>query len=245
MADPLKDVLPTDRPMTASDQDRFVGRDELGNKIYETLAGHRYTVRPATQEERDARQPLPVQAKKWWDEGANLPSGEQVLETLKAIPGQMVDTVNRTMSGTGTVGDFLDTAGMVAAPAAPNLVRAADADVLSALGASPKWKSMGEVTPSVKTPTEFRSPLLEIFSEATFPKDGLKGSAILKEIQDNPDIRTSEFKGMGLEIDPQKRYTKDELLDLLETNRYDVSTNIRRDYNGMQRQDDLLDQRLS
>ena len=243
MADPLKDVLPTDRPMTASDKDRFVGQDELGNKIYETLAGHRYTVRPATQQERDARQPLPVQAKKWWDEGANLPSGEQVLNTLKAIPGEMVNTIDRTMKGEGTVGDFLDTAGMVAAPAAPNLVRAADADVLSALGASPRWRAVEKAATDSKEvyPTEFRSPLLEVFSEATFPKEGLKGSAILKEVQDNPDIRASEFKGMGLEIDPQKRYTKDELLDLLETNRYDVSTNIRKDYSGMQRQDDLLD----
>jgi hypothetical protein len=60
----------------------------------------------------------------------------------------------------------------------------------------------------------FRSPIPEVLEQLTFPKDGIKGSQLLKEFQDSPSIRGSELKSIGVDINPQRRYTKEDLDNL-------------------------------
>ena len=40
----LESVPGFDRPMSANPNDRVVGEDELGRRVYETLTGQRYTL---------------------------------------------------------------------------------------------------------------------------------------------------------------------------------------------------------
>ena len=131
----LNNVLPFDRPMTAGSKDRIVGQDELGQTIYETPTGQRYTVRPATEEESKTTR---AKAEEWVEEGAPLPSWDQIVDTIKAIPGAMYDSAASAVRGKGTVGDALaivPTSG--AAGMATRIGQEFDPDVLSAMGAGP------------------------------------------------------------------------------------------------------------
>lgn len=69
----------------------------------------------------------------------------------------------------------------------------------------------------------FRSPIPEVLSSIEFPKNGIKGSQLLKEFQDNPSIRNSELKSLGVDIDPQQRYSKDEIDNLFEGKLWNAS----------------------
>jgi hypothetical protein len=65
---------------------------------------------------------------------------------------------------------------------------------------------------------EFRSPVREVLDDLEIPSKGLKGSQFLKELQDNPTIRNSEVTSLDLQIDPMKRYTKEELASIVDEN---------------------------
>lgn len=69
---------------------------------------------------------------------------------------------------------------------------------------------------------EWRSPIPEVAANMTIPSQGIKGSQFLKELQDNPSIRNSEVKAVGLQIDPMRRYTREELVDITRENSYEV-----------------------
>lgn len=83
---------------------------------------------------------------------------------------------------------------------------------------------------------KWRSGILEIVEDMEFPNQGMKGSQLIKEWQDNPDIKNSELKALDLDIDPQKRYTKEEVKELLDKSIYEVSGNSHYKYSGQQRQ---------
>lgn len=116
----LENVLPFDRPMSAGKNDRFVGFDEFGQKIYETPLKQRYTIRPATKEESQTTR---AKVEDWIEEGAPLPSKEQVVEAIKDLPAAMYDSAANAVRGTGTVGDVI---GMASASAAPGVGRLLD-----------------------------------------------------------------------------------------------------------------------
>jgi hypothetical protein len=66
------------------------------------------------------------------------------------------------------------------------------------------------------TVATFRSPIPDILGQITFPRDGIKGSQLLKELQDSPSVRGSELRSLGVNIDPQKRYSEEEARNLFE-----------------------------
>ncbi len=84
--------------------------------------------------------------------------------------------------------------------------------------------------------TLFRSPIESVIQQLEYPRDGIKGAQFLKELKDNPDVRDSEVAGIGLDIDPQKRYTQQELMDAVSGRLYDVSVQNSKDYVGYQYQ---------
>lgn len=98
-----------------------------------------------------------------------------------------------------------------------------------------------EHLPKVPQQTDFRSPLREVLDGWEFPKNGITGAQFLKGLQDNPTIRNSEIKSWGLELDPQRRYTKDELLNIIEPRQYNVFTEKQNVFGQYQRQQDLAD----
>jgi hypothetical protein len=98
------------------------------------------------------------------------------------------------------------------------------------------WDMDFEGLPDVPEPSKsyanFRSPTLEAVSGVDtdlmdtlpeeWPSKGMKGSTLLKELQDNPAIRNSEVKSLELDIDPNKRYTREEVTQLVQSSQWDV-----------------------
>lgn len=89
--------------------------------------------------------------------------------------------------------------------------------------------------------TRFQSPLQDVLDGWEFPKNGITGAQFLKGLQDNPTIRNSDIKSWGLELDPQKRYTKDELLEVIQPKQYNVFVENQDVFGAYQRQTDLKD----
>lgn len=117
----LNNVRPFDKPMAAGKNDKVVGQDELGNTLYETPTGQRYSVRPASEEESKTTR---GKVEDWVDEGAPLPSWDQIVESAKAAPQAAYDSVAGMVRGEGTYGDVI---GAVATMAAPGASKAFDA----------------------------------------------------------------------------------------------------------------------
>ena len=127
----LKNVRPFERPMTAGPNDKVVGQDELGQTIYETATGQRYSIRPATEEESKTTR---AKVEDWFEKGAPLPSGEQVLETLKAMPQAAYESAASAVRGEGTVGDVIGAASTLAAPGVTRILDIPDETVLGMFG---------------------------------------------------------------------------------------------------------------
>lgn len=108
-------------------------------------------------------------------------------------------------------------------------------------------KQMADVMNTGSVLAYYRSPVVEIVEAIDYPRDGIKGSNLLKIFRDNPDIRNSEIEGMGLDIDQAKRYTKEEVVKLVDNNVFDVTveniagTGKHVDYRNTQRQKDIFD----
>jgi len=60
----------------------------------------------------------------------------------------------------------------------------------------------------------FKEPIAEFAKTVNIPKKGLLGSEFLNQIKKNPSIPETSIQGEI--IDPSKRYTRDELLDVVE-----------------------------
>ena len=261
---PLETVRPFDRPQEATSKDKVVAVDELGNNVYETISGKRYIIRPATAEESKTTR---AKVEDWVEEGAPLPSGEQVLEALKGMPQAAYESAASAVRGTGTVGDALaivPTSGAIGM--ASRVGQAADPNIVSAMGATyrvPRYVKKPESLPTeetfddngfltltdINTPPNtinFREPLIDIAKEMEIPSQGLKGSELLKQLQDNPTIRNAQISSQGIanEVDPQKRYSFNEVVDIFAKNVYDVSAQPTRAFESIQRQYDLVDQEV-
>lgn len=68
---------------------------------------------------------------------------------------------------------------------------------------------------------DFYSPARELLDYTQYPSKGLKGSEAIKLLKNAPDVRQSEID--LLEINPQTRYNREELLDLVNNNTYTVT----------------------
>ena len=92
----------------------------------------------------------------------------------------------------------------------------------------------------------FQNPLPSIIAEMEIPANGLKGSDLAKQLEINPSVRNSQLKSQGIlaNIDPAKRYTKEEATELLSKNAYDVRAVPQSKFESYQRQYDLVDEEV-
>jgi hypothetical protein len=120
----ISNVTWTQRPMEATEGDIPVGQDELGNTIYKTMFGDRYTVSPAPDQRTTmakVKQDV-IPAVKAYAKNPKLPTGQQVLDTGKAVAVGAYDAMSipkKLLTGEMgasevTVGDVLDTTGSMA-----------------------------------------------------------------------------------------------------------------------------------
>ena len=68
---------------------------------------------------------------------------------------------------------------------------------------------------------DFYSPARELLDTTNYPSKGLKGSEAIKLLRNAPDVRQAEID--LLSINPQQRYTREELLDLVDNNSYTIT----------------------
>ena len=103
------------------------------------------------------------------------------------------------------------------------------------LGQSFKGKLEPKETPS----TQFRSATEEATQAMEVGKKGLLGARFLKQLKKNPDVRDTEWAALNLEVDPNRLYSKEELVDLVGKKAYDVSVSKANKFEVFQRQRDL------
>lgn len=155
--------------------------------------------------------------------GQALTTGEKVTQGI-AVTEEELQQAAETGASLGLSG------------AATRIGKPLDRTVLSSGGAAgsgkpfkPTMFSTGDVPlkPSGYSVAEFYSPVVETIRNAEFPSKGYKGSELLKLLQDKtPGVRKAELDAMNLGIDPQKRYTQEELLDLAQRRSYRVSAEV-------------------
>ena len=90
-------------------------------------------------------------------------------------------------------------------------------------------------------PTVFRSAIPEVAALINFPKNGLEGYQLVAELRKNPSLSKSELDTVLDSVDPKARYSKDEALDLINKNTWDVTVSQTDGYRSYQRQSELLD----
>jgi hypothetical protein len=189
-----KNTLPQERIIGSSEDDKWTGvTDDMGNRQYQTLDGRKYFVRPATQETLDARRSIPEKVTEWWDNGANLPSGEEVLSALAGMPQAYAETVGRLMDGTGTYADLLGSVGPTAAPGIASRVGTAfDPSVVSAMGATHKVPRYPKRDPSVPTPPSTK-PAPDPYEQVPFGFETAEEYRALQPLLERYGITTEQY----------------------------------------------------
>lgn len=83
----------------------------------------------------------------------------------------------------------------------------------------------------------YRSPIVEVSSNLEIPSKGLKGSQFLKTLRDNPSVRAGEIATIQRAIQPDRRYTREELDKVVSENTWDVqAVNYGEQFQDYQRQ---------
>jgi hypothetical protein len=94
----------------------------------------------------------------------------------------------------------------------------------------------GKLGPKEAPSTQFRSATEEATQAMEVGKKGLLGARFLKQLKKNPDVRDTEWTALNLEIDPNKLYSKEELVDIVGNKTYDVSVKNTKEFGVFQRQ---------
>lgn len=237
----IADVPVFDRPMDASESDKWTGvQDELGNRQYKTIFGRTYFVRPA-EDQRSNYEKIQqdiIPAVKSYLDNPTAPSREQTIDFLKQslgaawetfkIPGDLA-AGNKGMEDV-TLGNIFELAGGTGAASTVGKVPGGDSsNTLRTFGGSnpptynPREKSFSSQVDDFSGAASdayldllntdfiiFREPISEFAETVSIPKKGLLGSEFLNLIKKNDSIpETSLQEGI---IDPQKRYSREELL---------------------------------
>lgn len=114
------------------------------------------------------------------------------------------------------------------------------------------WTSLDDslAGKTVKGTATFKSPIPEVIDQMAWPAKGKEGYQIISELKSHPTVRKAELDTVMPEIDPKKRYTREEVQDLFKGNLWDTEVITLNDSNpnskftkwsGYQRQKDLKD----
>ncbi len=88
----------------------------------------------------------------------------------------------------------------------------------------PRFRTRGETAPVPHyEDIKFSSPTLETIDNITYPKDGIFGSSFISELKSTKGVRPAELSAMELKLEPKRRYTKEELRDIVAPQVYDVT----------------------
>ena len=103
----LESVPGFQRPMSANPNDRVVGEDELGRRIYETVTGQRYTI-SLNPDQRTARTQIEedfIPAMQEYFENPTLPTASQAAGFVGDVARGAYESLESAVEGRGTLGD--------------------------------------------------------------------------------------------------------------------------------------------
>ena len=247
------------KPLDASESDRIVGQDDAGNFVYQTFLGNRYTVArdPDQRTTRTKIEEDVIPAVKAYAENPRLPTGEEVVGAGKAIVEGAVETASipgdlltgKRSPTSVQMGDAFDIAGGAAVGA--GLQTLPDNAVGSMVGAfrrkekpdtelafpSPRLEQKTDTSFSYPTQTiNLSGPISSYVETMNIPKKGITANNFLKEIRNNLNVPVRVFPDSF--VDSSKRYTREELLDLVEQKEFKVKAQEQEMYQGTQRQNE-------
>ena len=199
------------------------GQDEFGNPLRKTFLGTVYSLQEQPVEKKFESEPGTMARAK--EIGSSL-----VSDTVEGIK-QAVTAPRRALEGEDiTYGDAFNTAGM-ATTGAMSMTKPEGS--LSAGAARTKKKS--EINPLFKKKDStdsslvtFYSPLRSAIEEMQFSEKGKSGQEIMAYLNKRaPNVSKSEIEFSRIDLDPKKKYTKDEVLDNLQFSTEGTSAKIR------------------
>lgn len=194
---------------------------------------------------------LPPSEDSGWVSSAKTEDGYK-LDELGYTTGLDMHQLAYIKAGYTSVEDAIDQVGWDATPEAVNYINSR----LQRLEENPEFKkyvSFIEVDPyfdpyvkqsfdpTFAGDTVFRSAIPEVAETIDFPKKGLDGYQLIAELQKNPSLRKAELDTVLEEIDPKARYSKQEALNLIANNVWNVSVAKENKFSGYQRQNELTD----
>lgn len=204
------------------EKDPVVGRDELGNPRYRSFLGTEYTLETQPVERNFESEPGTMARVK--EVGSNIVEG--AIEGVKSA----VTAPRRAMEGEAvTYGDAFDTAGFATTGSAA-ITKPEGA--LSAGAARTKKKS--EINPLFKPKTRndgslvtFYSPLRSAIEEMQFSEKGKSGQEIMAYLNKRaPNVSKGELDFSRLDLNPKKKYSKDEVLNNLQFSTEGIKANF-------------------
>jgi hypothetical protein len=208
------------------------GQDEFGNPLRQTFLGTVYSLQQQPAEKKFESEPGTMARAKEFGSGIV----EGAIEGVK----QAVTAPRRAMQGEDiTYGDVLGTAGMATTGAS---VATKPKGSLSAGAARTKKKS--EINPLFKrreakdsSLVTFYSPLRSAIEEMQFSEKGKSGQEIMAYLNKRaPNVSKGEIDFSRIDLDPKKKYSKDEVLDNLQYSTEGVKAKlIERDFANYER----------
>lgn len=208
----ISDVPGLERPLKAGPNDVIVGEDELGNLIYyNPTRNFKYTVslNPDQRTSRKRFQEDVVPEVKKYLSDPSLPSGKQALDFGKALITGAYDSIEGAVSGEGTYGDLLDTAGT--ATLGSQAIKARGTSTASA-----PTESVREVTTENLSSPPLEIDVTDLFKNPTMNPSEWFDSQILN-LEDQRSWAGPSFKeGVEAKLTAINALGKDQLLALAE-----------------------------
>jgi len=182
----LESVPGFDRPMSANPNDRVVGEDELGRRVYETLTGQRYTLslNPDQRTTRTRVEEDIIPAMQEYLENPslpNLPTASEAAGMLGDAARSTYDIIEGQVQGRGTIGDVLGSATLGAGSTATGL-RSIETPDISTQKVSPTFNTklfddedFGVASPTSVSQEYTPAPMYIEGLDALTPEEGFLG----------------------------------------------------------------------
>jgi hypothetical protein len=220
----IKDISAQNVPLIAGPDDTVVGFDEIGGTVYRSKTGEEYTLYPETKTPQE--RPIVTAAKAVGEylSDPSLPSLEETSEFVKETAKSAYEPFRKIASGDSpTYGDLSEVLPVSMTGAATRIGKPLDDTILSSGGAGPS-KPKSQINPLFKPKdtedpnlVSFYSPLVSAIGSMDIGAKGKSGRDIMAYLNKRaPNVSKGELQFSRLNLDPDKKYSREELLENLE-----------------------------
>lgn len=219
----LESVPGYDRPMSSNPDDRIVGQDELGRRVYETVTGQRYTI-SRNPDQRTTRTRV-QEAVSEFAENPRLPTAREALGFAGDVVQGAYESAAGAVRGTGTIGDV---AGLAVGSGAGSMLGEVPEGALRSFGGATSNRVTNPLFRPSTRPTDFPddrdgrilleyySPLVSAVEQMPIAREGSTGQNIMAYLNKRaPNVSSQELNYALPSLEPNTRYTRGEVMELL------------------------------